>query len=88
MAQALSSSFDQWIRSLLNDLQSNDDDMTDFVEYLRGIVTSDSETDEEKLVAISELLSDLDLKVEKFFFFWNRSNRHEFSFSTIIRSIR
>ena len=64
MAQASSSSssFDQWIRSLLNELQSNDDDMSDLVQYLLGIVTSDSETDDEKLVAIGELLADLDLK--------------------------
>ncbi|CAF1423710.1 unnamed protein product [Rotaria sordida] len=62
MAEALSSSFDQWIRSLLNELQSNDADMSDFVQYLMGIVTSDSETDEEKKVAIAELLADLDLK--------------------------
>lgn len=64
MAEASSSSFDEWIRSLLNELQSNNDDMSDFVQYLMGIVTSDSETDEEKLVAITELLSDLDLKVK------------------------
>lgn len=63
MAEAFSSPFDQWIRSLLNELQSNDDDMTDFVQYLMGIVTSDSETDEEKQTAIVELLADLDLKV-------------------------
>ncbi|CAF2996618.1 unnamed protein product [Rotaria sp. Silwood2] len=62
MAEASSSSFDQWIRSLLNELQSNDADMSDFVQYLMGIVTSDSETDEEKQVAIAELLADLDLK--------------------------
>ena len=64
MAQALSSSFDEWIRSLLNDLQSNNVDMDDFVQYLIGIVTSDSETDEEKQIAIAELLADLDLKVQ------------------------
>lgn len=66
MAEAtFSSSFELWIRSLLNELQSNSDtDMSDFVEYLLGIVTSESETDEEKLVAIGELLSDLDLKVK------------------------
>ena len=63
MAQALSSSFDEWIRSLLNDLQSNDVDMSDFVQYLTGIVMSDSETDEEKQTAIAELLADLELKV-------------------------
>jgi hypothetical protein len=63
MAQALSSSFDDWIRSLLNELQSNDVDMSDFVEYLMGIVRSDTETDEEKQTAIAELLADLDLKV-------------------------
>ncbi|CAF1254191.1 unnamed protein product [Rotaria magnacalcarata] len=62
MAEASSSSFDEWIRSLLNELQSNDVDMSDFVQYLMGIVTSDSETDEEKQVAIAELLADLDLK--------------------------
>ncbi|UJR13785.1 hypothetical protein I4U23_000795 [Adineta vaga] len=63
MAEAISSSsFDDWIRSLLNDLQSNNADMSDFVQYLLGIVTSDSETDEEKLIAIGELLVDLDLK--------------------------
>lgn len=63
MAEALPSSFDEWIRSMLNELQSNNDDMSDFVQYLLGIVTSDSETDEEKLTAISELLADLDFKV-------------------------
>ena len=63
MAQASSSSFDEWVRSLLNDLQSNNVDMSDFVQYLTGIVTSDSETDEEKRTAIAELLADLDLKV-------------------------
>ena len=67
MAEALSSSFDEWIRSLLNELQSNDADMTDFVQYLMGIVTSDSETDEEKQTAIAELLVDLDLKVKSIF---------------------
>jgi hypothetical protein len=65
MAQALSSSFDEWIRSLLNDLQSNNIDMTDFVQYLLTIVTSDSETNEEKQIAITELLGELDLKVNK-----------------------
>lgn len=64
MAEALSSSFDEWIRSLLNELQSNNADMSDLVQYLIGIVTSDSETDEEKQTAISELLADLDLKVK------------------------
>lgn len=63
MAEALPPSFEGWIRSLLNDLQSNNDDMSDFVQYLLGIVSSDSETDEEKLTAIGELLADLDLKV-------------------------
>jgi hypothetical protein len=64
MAEASSSTFDQWIRSLFNELQSNDADMSDFVQYLMGIVTSDSETDEEKQTAIVELLADLDLRVE------------------------
>lgn len=64
MAEALETSFDAWIRSLLNELQSNDDDMSDFVQYLMGIVMSDSETDEEKLTAITELLTDLDFKVK------------------------
>jgi hypothetical protein len=64
MAAALSSTFDEWIRSLLNELHSNDADMSDFVQYLMGIVTSDSETDEEKQIAIVELLADLDLKVK------------------------
>lgn len=65
MAEASSSSsFDEWIRSLLNELQSNNADMSDFVQYLMGIVTSDSETDEEKQTAIAELLADLDLKVK------------------------
>jgi hypothetical protein len=63
MAEALPTSFDEWIRSLLNELQSNDADMSDFVQYLLGIVNSDSETDEEKQIAIAELLADLDLKV-------------------------
>jgi hypothetical protein len=63
MAEALPTSFDEWIRSLLNELQSNDADMSDFVQYLLGIVNSDSETDEEKQIAITELLADLDLKV-------------------------
>jgi hypothetical protein len=67
MAKALSTSFDEWIRSLFNELQSNNADMSDFIQYLMGIVTSDSETDEEKQVAIVELLSDLDLKVELIF---------------------
>jgi len=67
MAQALPSSFDEWIQSLLNDLQSNDADMSDFVQYLMGIIASDSETDEEKQIAIVELLSDLDLKVREAF---------------------
>ncbi|CAF1222209.1 unnamed protein product [Adineta ricciae] len=62
MAEALPSSFEGWIRSLLNDLQSNSDDMSDFVQYLLGIVSSDSESDDEKLTAIGELLADLDLK--------------------------
>ncbi len=65
MAQALPSSFDEWIQSLLNDLQSNDVDMSDFVQYLMGVIASDSETDEEKQIAIVELLSDLDLKVRE-----------------------
>lgn len=73
MAEALSSPFDQWIRSLLNELQSNDDDMTDFVQYLLGILTSDSETDEEKQTATAELLVDLDLKVNFIFFSSNLS---------------
>jgi hypothetical protein len=38
--------------------------MSDIVQYLMGIVTSDSETDEEKQTAIVELLADLDLKVK------------------------
>ena len=63
MAQALLSSFDEWVRSLLNALQSNGADMSDFVQYLTGIITSESETDEEKQQAIAELLADLDLKV-------------------------
>ena len=63
MAQALLSSFDEWVRSLLNALQSNGADMSDFVEYLTGIISSESETDEEKQQAIAELLADLDLKV-------------------------
>jgi len=67
IAEASSSSFDEWIRSLLNDLQSDNIDMNDFVEYLLGIVTSDSETNEEKQIAIGELLGDLDLKVNKIF---------------------
>jgi hypothetical protein len=67
MAQALPSSFDEWIQSLLNDLQSNDVDMSDFVQYLMGVIASDSETDEEKQIAIVELLSDLDLKVREAF---------------------
>jgi hypothetical protein len=67
MAQALPSSFDEWIQSLLNDLQSNDVDMSDIVQYLMGIIASDSETDEEKQIAIVELLSDLDLKVREAF---------------------
>ena len=67
MAEALATSFDEWIRSLLNELQSDDVDMSDFVQYLMGIVTSDSETDEEKQVAIAELLADLDLKVKIIF---------------------
>jgi hypothetical protein len=67
MADALSSSFDEWIRSLLNDLQSDNVDMSDFVEYFLSIVTSDSETDEEKKMAIAELLGDLDSKVNKTF---------------------
>ncbi|CAF4436650.1 unnamed protein product, partial [Adineta steineri] len=62
MAEALPSSFEDWIRTLLNDLQQNNTDMSDIVQYLFGIVTSDSETDEEKQVAIVELLADLDLK--------------------------
>ncbi|CAF1158671.1 unnamed protein product [Adineta steineri] len=62
MAEALPSSFEDWIRTLLNDLQQNNTDMSDIVQYLLGIVTSDSETDEEKQVAIVELLADLDLK--------------------------
>jgi hypothetical protein len=41
--------------------------MSDIVQYLLGIVTSDSETDEEKQIAIAELLGDLDLKVNKNF---------------------
>jgi len=65
MAQALPSSFDEWIQSLLNDLQSSDADMSDFVQYIMGIIASDSETDEEKQIAIVELLSDLDLKVRE-----------------------
>jgi len=75
MATALSSSFDEWIRSLLNELQSNDADMSDFVQYLIGIVTSDSETDEEKQIAIAELLADLDLKVKSIFFKIEKKNR-------------
>jgi len=67
MAEAVSSSFDDWIRSLLNGLQSNNTDMSDFVQYLLGIVTSDSETNEEKQIAITELLADLDLKVKLIF---------------------
>jgi len=67
MAEALSSSFDEWIQSLLNDLQSDNVDMSDFVEYLLGIITSDSETNEEKQIAIAELLGDLDLKINKIF---------------------
>jgi hypothetical protein len=67
MAEAVSSSFDDWIRSLLNGLQSNNADMSDFVQYLLGIVTSDSETNEEKQIAITELLADLDLKVKLIF---------------------
>jgi hypothetical protein len=63
----MSPSFDEWIRSLLNDLQSDNVDMSDFVEYFLSIVTSDSETDEEKKIAIAELLGDLDLKVNKTF---------------------
>lgn len=79
MAEAtFSSSFELWIRSLLNELQSNTDaDMSDFVEYLLGIVTSESETDEEKRVAIGELLSDLDLKVN----FSTKENSTSYLFS-------
>lgn len=54
-------------------MQSNDDDMTDFVQYLLGILTSDSETDEEKQTATAELLVDLDLKVNFIFFSSNLS---------------
>jgi len=86
MAEASSSSFDDWICSLLNDLQSNDTDMSDFVQYLLGIVTSDNETDEEKQTAIAELLADLDLKV-KFPFEFRTTPTHfqhfRFSMTTI-----
>ena len=85
MAHALETSFDEWIRSLLNELQSNDADMSDFVQYLMGIVTSDSETDDEKLVAITELLADLDLKVENSILSIDSVER---LFSIIIRLIR
>jgi hypothetical protein len=81
MANALSSSFDEWIPSLLNELQSNDADMSDFVQYLMGIVTSDSETDEEKQIAIAELLADLDLKVQIKSF---KENKTVFYFFSII----
>ena len=80
MAEALPSSFEGWIRSLLNDLQSNNDDMSDFVQYLLGIVSSDSESDDEKLTAIGELLTDLDLKVN---FSSKHANRQTYQFHLI-----
>ena len=75
MAEALSSSFDNWTRSLLHELRLNDDDINDFVQYLMSVVTSDSETDEEKRETITELFTELDLKVRLILIKENLSKR-------------
>ncbi|CAF1609934.1 unnamed protein product, partial [Didymodactylos carnosus] len=53
--------FENAVKSLLELLQPNLD-ITDFLSYIVGIVTSENETDDEKLNAMNEMLQELDLK--------------------------